>query len=246
MPVNWKLLEKVDAARDRLGRWLLPPRCLLCAQPGADGHDLCEACAAELLTQAGPRCPRCALPLPAPAPACGICLRRPPPWQAAYAIGAYRFPLDRLLQRFKFHRDLACGRELARLLIAAMREAEHPLAIVPVPLHRERLRERGFDQALELARPLARALALPLQAKLLVRSRATEAQSTLDARSRRRNVRGAFALRASAELPAHVALLDDVLTTGATLGECTRILRRAGVQRVDVWVAARVPTTHGA
>lgn len=228
--------------RARVGRWLLPPRCLLCAQPGTDGHDLCAACAAELTDQTH-RCPRCALPLPAAAPACGACLRKPPPWQAACALGDYRFPLDRLLPRFKFRHDLACGRELARLLAEAVASAERPDAIVPVPLHRQRLRERGFDQALELARPLARRLALPLRTDLLVRSRATAAQSTLDARARRRNVRGAFAVHDVVPMPAYVAVLDDVLTTGATLGECTRVLRRAGVQRVDVWVAARVAAT---
>ncbi|HEX7342007.1 MAG TPA: ComF family protein, partial [Rhodanobacteraceae bacterium] len=112
--------------------------------------------------------------------------------------------------------------------------------IVPVPLHRARLRQRGYDQAQQLARQIARRLRLPLRDDCLQRTRATSAQSTLDAVARRRNVRGAFRLRDGVALPAHVALFDDVLTTGATLAECARVLRRAGVARVDVWALARV------
>jgi ComF family protein len=102
-----------------------------------------------------------------------------------------------------------------------------------------------FNIALELARPLARALDVPLRHDVLQRTRITEAQTELDAVSRRRNVRGAFALRTGVELPAHVAILDDVMTTGATLAECARVLKRAGVQRVDVWALARAPSHRG-
>ena len=102
-----------------------------------------------------------------------------------------------------------------------------------------------FNIALEMARPLARALDVPLRHDVLQRTRITEAQTELDAVSRRRNVRGAFALRTGVELPAHVAILDDVMTTGATLAECARVLKRAGVQRVDVWALARAPSHRG-
>jgi ComF family protein len=220
--------------------WLLPWRCLLCGAPGADGLDLCAACAAEL-----PRnrscCARCALPLPAPAALCGRCQRRAPPWDAAWVPFRYAWPLDRLETRFKFGRDLAAGRTLARLWQREAPPAPLPQLIVPVPLHPRRLRTRGHNQALELARPLAAALGVPLHRDALRRVRATEAQTELAAAARRRNVRGAFALREGVTLPAHVALLDDVLTTGATLAECARVLRRAGVRRVDAWVLARAP-----
>lgn len=116
-------------------------------------------------------------------------------------------------------------------------------ALVPVPLHPARLRQRGYDQTLELARQLARELDVPLYPRALRRVRATHAQSDLHAAARRRNVRGAFALRAGVALPAHVALFDDVMTTGATLAECTRLLQRHGVQCVDVWALARVPAS---
>ena len=247
-----------------LGQALLPPRCLVCELPGDGGQDLCRACRAALPWNQ-PACRACALPLPGPGPGsepdpgsrvrrgavpaasglrCGRCLRRPPPLDATVAALAYRFPLDRLLPRFKFHGDLAAGRLLGQLLADALAEtspgAEGPQAIVPVPLHPRRLRERGYDQALELARPLGRALGLPVRGGGLRRVRATLAQSTLGAAARHGNVRGAFAA-APGPWPERVALLDDVMTTGATLGECARALRRAGVRRGDAWVVARAP-----
>jgi ComF family protein len=171
----------------------------------------------------------------------GACLRRPPPVQAAHAAFLYAAPLDRLLPRFKFHHDLAAGRLLSQLMAQALTDAGRPQALVPVPLHQARLRSRGYDQALELAKPLARALRLPMLPDALRRIRATAPQSELDAARRRRNLRRAFDARRDPPLPAHVALVDDVMTTGATLHAATDALRRAGVARVDAWVCARVP-----
>lgn len=202
------------------------------------GLDVCAGCLADL-----PRntccCARCALPLAQPAALCGRCLEHPPPWQAAWVPFRYGWPLDRLETRYKFSAHLAAGRALAALWRERM-PPERPQAIVPVPLHHARLRQRGYDQTLELARQIARQMHLPLHDRCLKRQRATRAQSTLDAVARRRNVRGAFGIRHGVALPDHVALFDDVLTTGATLGECARVLRRAGVARVDVWALARV------
>ena len=227
-----------------LSRWLLPLRCLLCGARGAHGVDLCADCSAEL-----PRnqscCARCALPLPTPAALCGQCQRRPPPWSAAWAPFRYGWPLDRLESRFKFGGDLAAGRVLSSLWQRESCPVPLPQQLLSVPLHGSRLRQRGYNQALELARPLARHLRLPLCIDALQRTRPTGAQTELDAVGRRRNVRGAFALREGVTLPAHVALLDDVMTTGATLAECTRMLRRAGVLRVDVWALARAPSPRG-
>ncbi len=225
----------------RLQHWLLPPRCLLCGASGASGIDLCAGCIAEL-----PRnrscCGRCALPLATPAALCGECQRRAPPWDAAWAPFRYAWPLDRLESRYKFGRDLAAGRVLSTLWQAEPRAVASPDLIVPVPLHRGRLRQRGYNQALELARPLAKALCIPLQHDMLVRRRATPAQTELDAVTRRRNVRGAFSVRAGVSVPPHVVIVDDVMTTGATLAECTLVLKRAGAKRVDVWALARAPS----
>jgi ComF family protein len=223
-----------------LHRFVLPLRCLLCGGAGANGVDLCVDCAAEL-----PRnpscCARCALPLAIPAALCGECQRRAPPWDAAWAPFRYGWPLDRLESRYKFSADLAAGRALSALWQREPRPVELPQLLFVVPLHRSRLRQRGYNQALELARPLARSLGVPLRHDVLQRQRRTDAQTELDAISRRRNVRGAFTLRDGGVLPAHVAILDDVMTTGATLAECARVLKRAGVARVDVWALARAP-----
>ncbi|TAH44521.1 MAG: ComF family protein [Dokdonella sp.] len=220
----------------------LPAHCLLCAAPALGTLDLCAACLADL-----PRnhacCRRCALPLGQSAELCGECLKREPPFASAWAPFRYAHPLNLLEARFKFQRDLAAGRLLARLMVDAATASMPPLpaALLCVPLHESRLRERGYNQALELAKPLARGLHLPLLPNSLHRVRSTQAQSGLDARARRRNLRGAFELDADARLPDHVALLDDVMTTGSTLRECARVLRKAGVQRVDVWALARAP-----
>ena len=230
---------KVDRLLGRLGRLLLAPRCLLCGEVAGGERDLCGACAAEL-PWSGHACARCALPLHEPG-TCGPCLRRPPPLAATHAAFVYGFPLDRLLPRFKFHDDLAAGRLLSQLMADALRGLPPPDALVPVPLHRARLRSRGYDQALELAKPLARTLRIPLLADALVRRRETRPQSELDAVARQRNLRGAFEVRGNQALPGHVVLVDDVMTTGATLHAAATMLRRAGVQRVDAWVCARVP-----
>ena len=218
---------------------LLPPRCLACGEPGEGDRDLCTACACALPV-AGQACPRCALPLPATA-ACGACLQRPPPLQGARAAFVYVAPVDRLLRRHKFHNDLAAGRLLSEWMAEGFAALPAPAALVPVPLHPTRLRQRGYDQALELAKPLARALQLPLVADALVRVRATAPQSELDAEARQRNLRRAFACAEGVQLPQHVVLIDDVMTTGATLQAAAKALRRAGVLRVDAWVCARVP-----
>jgi ComF family protein len=226
---------------------MLPPRCLVCAEAGCDGHDLCVDCIAALPWNRS-ACPQCGVPMPR-SDTCGRCLKKPPPIVRAHAAFRYGFPVDRLLPRFKFHRDLAAGRELAGWMIEALRDVERPDALIAVPLHPRRLRQRGYNQALELARPLARAFDLPILHHALRRVRDTAPQAGLGALARRRNPRGAFAvgrdLRNPARIPAHIALVDDVMTTGATLFECAKVLQRAGVGRVDVWAVARVPPPRG-
>lgn len=219
---------------------LLPSRCLLCGARGQQGLSLCAACAADMPRNAV-CCARCALPLAAPAPLCGRCQRRAPPWDAAWTPFRYEWPLAQLESRFKFGGDLAAGQALALSWVASPRPVPLPQAIIPVPLHRSRLRRRGYNQALELAKPLARHLGVPLLRHALQRARATRAQTELAATARRRNVRGAFVACGDGGLPQHVAVLDDVFTTGATLGECVRVLKRAGVARVDAWALARAP-----
>jgi ComF family protein len=238
-----KTTGKVDGQASRLLRAVLPLRCLLCGGMGADGRDLCDGCAQDCAINRV-CCPRCALPLETPAPLCGDCLQHEPPFAAAWAPFRYGHPLDLLETRFKFGGDLAAGRVLADLLVERAGidvPPALPALMIPIPLHVSRLRERGYNQALELARPLAQALGIPLRHDLLARSRATPPQTGLDAKARRRNLRGAFTLLAPAPLPDHVVLFDDVMTTGTTLREVARVLVQAGVARVDVWALARAP-----
>jgi len=216
--------------------WLLPRRCLLCDAPAGPDH-LCPACAAEL-----PRvplaCPRCGMPVVTPG-LCADCLRRPPPFDAVIAPLVYTGPVRHLLTAFKFHGRLSHGVPLAHHLLAAIRERGEglPEALLPVPVHARRLRERGYNQSLELARTLAVELDLPLLPRALERVRATPPQMSLPEAARAANVRGAFAVRGP--LPGHVALVDDVLTTGATAAELARLLKRQGCERVDLWCVAR-------
>ena len=243
--MNWNGLQRAASWRDAALDHLLPRHCALCGLASGT-RNLCAPCASEL-PRIGNACRQCSLPLFTDrAFFCGPCLVKPPPWDFAVAPLVYRFPVDQLVCRFKFGRSLAAGEilavEMARA--AAERSGSRPGAIVPVPLHRSRLFIRSFNQAELLARWAAKRLQIPVLTSLLRRRRRTRAQSGLDAAARKRNIRGAFSCRIpESKRPAlkHVALVDDVLTTGATLAECARGLKRAGVEQVTVWVAARAP-----
>lgn len=227
-------------------RLLYNPFCLLCGQHSETGRELCAACAQELSWNRH-ACGRCAAPLPTEAGTsiCGSCLKSPPPWDAAASPLLYAWPLDQLLQCFKFNRDLATGRLLGMLLadfLAADRIVK-PDLLIPVPLHATRLRERGFNQALELAQPVSQRLHLPIADRICFRKKNTAVQSRLDAGERRRNLRNAFAIRHSLA-GVHIAILDDVMTTGATFAALTKTFRHGGAATVQVWSlarAARIP-----
>lgn len=218
-----------------------PHRCLLCGAAGAEGRDLCPACLAEL-PHNPVACRLCALPLAECEDGiCGACLKRPPPLDGSIIPFRYAPPLDHLLLGLKFNRQLLHARLLGGLLADAIVAdgGELPDAILPVPLHPARLRERGYNQALELARPVARRLGLPLLTGGVLRQKATAAQSRLEKVERRRNIKGAFVVTGT--LPASIAIIDDVVTTGSTVSELARVLRRAGAKRVVTWACARVP-----
>lgn len=214
-------------------------RCRFCTSPGTGGLELCRYCAAEL-PWLDAHCRQCALPLinAGEGRLCGDCLRHPPPFQRVCAPFHYSHPIDVLIKALKYGNDLAAARLLGDLLADHLgrRRVPMPNAVIPVPLHPRRLRQRGFNQALELARRLD----VPLAPQLVCRTRATAAQSRLGVRERRHNTRGAFSVTAS-HLPTHVAVIDDVLTTGATAAELARALRQAGAEQVEIWVAARTP-----
>lgn len=221
--------------------WLLPPVCVLCAGRGDTGRDLCAACHASLPYMAT-ACVRCALPMPVSSAGqeCGECQRHAPDYDRGYSLLRYEPPVDQLIQRLKFKARLPLARLLGELMAAqlARRESPQPECIIPVPLHRSRLRERGFNQALEIARPLARRLNIALDYQSCVRLRPTAVQSLLPAAARRKNMQGAFQLTRPLKAR-HVALVDDVVTTGHTLRECAATLRKVGVEHIEVWVVAR-------
>jgi len=149
--------------------------------------------------------------------------------------------VDHFIRALKFHQQLGLARLLGEQLARRLaQEAPRPDLIIPVPLHRARLRERGYNQALEIARPLARALGVPLDFRSLVRIRATAPQTGMTVKARRKNLRAAFALRdAAAVRNLRVALVDDVMTTGSTVQAAAKCLRAAGAREVEIWVIAR-------
>lgn len=227
---------------------VLPPR-FLAALPGLCGvcrgwstARVCPPCLARF-APAVPRCTRCALEVPAGQPLCGACLREPPPYAHTVAAFDYVPPWDHLIARFKFRGALDLAPVFVQHLLAAPRP-QTPTLLLPVPLGEIRLRERGYNQAWELARRLARALRIRADACLLLRVRDTPHQMALPLERRAGNVRGAFAvepLRRSELEGRAVALVDDVMTTGATAAEAARVLLQAGAAQVQVWVVARTP-----
>lgn len=228
---------------DLLQRALYPAVCALCGAPAEADIDLCRACRDELPHNHN-GCRRCALPLPAAAERsiCGNCRDQPPPFERCLSPLLYRPPLDRLIAGLKFHGQLRYGRLLGELLADYLQRARPPAPqlIIPVPLHPSRLRQRGYNQALEIARPLSCRLRIPLAYRICARQRATPAQAELEKDQRQRNIRGAFVSSAAIHAR-HVALVDDVLTTGATAGELARLLKSKGVERVELWAVARTP-----
>ena len=221
----------------RLAGLLFGGSCFLCR--GAAEELLCARCDAELPRLEAARCPRCALESPAGA-LCGRCLARPPSFDATAAALVYRFPADVLVQALKFRSELALAGLFAELLKKCVAASARVDCIVPVPLFARRLKERGFNQAMEIARPLAHATGARLAPELCERIRDTPAQLGLALDERRRNVAGAFHCPRLVE-GASIALVDDVMTTGSTLDEIAATLKRAGAARVVNWVVARTP-----
>lgn len=215
---------------------LLPQQCLLCLAPSGQ-HALCPACDADLPRISGPTCPLCGLPGGSHEP-CGACLRRPPRFDATRAALAYHFPASALLQRYKYAGMLAAAELLGGLLTEHVATVPRPDLIIPMPLHPTRLKERGFNQALEIARVVSRRLQIPLAPDLCTRTRPTPPQAGLDLAARVKNLRGVFACRDSLA-GKNVALIDDVMTSGASLDALAGCVKDAGAARVECWVVAR-------
>ncbi|MBI1175515.1 MAG: ComF family protein [Sideroxydans sp.] len=214
---------------------LLPAQpCLLCGAYSRH-RGWCAACDAGLPYLDSAHCPVCALPTPNGA-ICGRCLQHPPRFSHTVAAFTYAFPLDKLVHALKYGEQLALAESLAERLV--QRIEQRPECILPMPLHPARLRERGFNQSQELARRIARKLDVPLLADSVHRIRDTTPQSALPWKQRKRNMRNAFSCSENLD-GLHIGIVDDVMTSGATLDELARILRRAGAREVSAWVVAR-------
>lgn len=217
-------LTAAKAFSRALAATVFPPRCGLCGFPGASlDLDLCTVCHADLPW------------LNAHSPDRTIALR-------------FEYPVDEMIRELKYHREFANARTLGVLLAEVVSKRESPLPglLVPVPLHSARLRDRGFNQALAIARYAGRMLGIPYSGGVVKRTRDTPSQTALDVAARRRNVRGAFAVSGRKSLErllaaGHVAVVDDVVTTGSTANELRATLLGAGVRKVEVWAAAQAP-----
>lgn len=219
----------------QLAERLMPSSCLLCGEDSG-GPLLCTNCNNDLPALPADRlCPRCALPT-THGEHCGACLKEAPHYTRALTLWTYEFPVDRIIHALKYQHRLAVADWLGEQLAERLTPAGQTL--LPMPLHTERLRERGFNQAGEIARSISRRTGLPYQPELLHRQRPTRPQADLLPGERQRNVRGAFAC--SGDIAGRdIVLVDDVMTTGASANECARILRLHGAGEITLLVAAR-------
>ena len=213
--------------------------CMLCDEPGGTIPNLCDACARELPSVREP-CVACGASTPPHVDLCGACATRHPPVDRTICAVAYAPPVDYLIGRLKFRRDLRIVPTLAGLLRRAVASESDVDWLVPVPITPARLRERGFNQALEIARVLSEGVRVRIARGIHRRHRTETPQSSLtNSAARRANVTGVFEVRAS--IGGHVAIVDDVVTTGATVNALARCLKAAGAARIDVWAVARTP-----
>jgi ComF family protein len=221
--------------------YLLPPTCILCGNPGHNSRDICHSCYMQL-----PRnnlcCYRCAeiLETPIIAPVlCGRCLSRHPAFDETYAPFIHQGAIRHLISTLKFGANYKNARLLGMLLADHLKQtAERPDLILPVPLHKARYRQRGFNQAIEIARTVAKEMQIPLDLTSCRRHRDTPHQTQLAAKKRIKNLKNAFSIIKPIQAR-HIAILDDVMTTGSTAHELAYVLKKAGANRVDVWVCAR-------
>ena len=221
-------------------QWLLPAVCVLCGEHSFRDVDCCQACENDFPT-IDVACRQCAMPLESTVDnICGGCLLTPPPNTQMIAPYRYESPLNHFIPAIKFTNKLVYLNLLAHLLADSIVKSETPLPdlIIPIPLHPSRLKQRGFNQALEIARVLSRKLGIPIDYKHCKRVKVTQPQTLVPADKRAQNMRNAFTITSTFE-GKHVAIVDDVVTTGYTAHEFTRELLKSGAKQVDVWCLAR-------
>lgn len=219
---------------------LMPTPCLLC---GANNpHScLCNACIQNLATF-DHVCPRCALPLNQTA-LCGQCLHSPPEQDASFSLFRYQPPVDRLIANMKYHDGLMLIRFFAQQMANRLKDRLLPQLLIPIPLHPHRLRQRGYNQAWELTKDLSSQLNIPARNDILMRIRNTAPQTSLPYSQRKQNIKRAFNV-SKITIPQHIALIDDVLTTGHTANVAAKALRQAGAHQIELWTIARTIRHH--
>jgi ComF family protein len=215
---------------------MLGSNCALCGA-ASQGALICAPCEANLPHHHGNVCRICAVPLPS-GEVCGRCLKQSPAFDHTFAAFVYGFPVDRLIQSLKYDHNLALGEFFGEAIANSVRTLPLPDLLIPMPLHQSRLRERGFNQAIEISRSVSKKIGLPLITDCCARLRETGPQAQLKLQERVKNIRNAFVC--GEDLTGlKVAIIDDVMTSGATLNELARVLRDSGAASVSAWVAAR-------
>lgn len=236
---------------ERLLDIIYPPRCALCLTSSQIANktaiELCEACQNNLKT-VSTACFQCGIPLQQTQPEqlCGECLKKPPAYDQVISIYHYQQPLIWLIQQMKFHKKTRIAHLLAQLMSRYIEQSiadeliSVPDAIIPVPLHHKRQHQRHFNQAEELSTVISKSLQKPIDMQYIERYLSSQQQSGLDAKQRKKNVKGIFKItNRKRKQYQHVVIIDDVMSTGSTVNEVAKVLKKSGIKKVDVWVLAR-------
>lgn len=227
---------------NNLSEFLWPTSCIVCRDPADFELSICSSCIDELPWNFE-SCKQCATSLKelnSETAICGSCIANPPSFTQIIALFEYQDPAIKWITSLKFNQQLKYARILGKLLAIQIQKRQQPLPqlIIPMPLHKKRLRERGFNQALEIAKPIAKQLKINLDFESCQRVKPTVAQSSLPAKERYANVKSAFALTKPVQTR-HVAIVDDVVTTASTVNELSKLLKKSGVEMIEVWCGAR-------
>jgi len=219
----------------------IPQQCLLCHQTTHTGQPLCEHCQADLPINAL-HCSCCSLPLFNEAQLCGQCQQQLKAYQSSHIPWRYESFMRQLIRKFKFDQDFSSGRLLIDLYIETLLKQHVPIpeVIIPVPSHPSRIRKRGINISLWLAKQIGKKLTVEVNNQLIEKKRSGIVQHELDRQQRLKNLQGAFAIKKHADYR-HVAVIDDIVTTGATADEVSRVLKANGVEQIQVWALARTP-----
>ncbi|MDP1574505.1 MAG: ComF family protein [Coxiellaceae bacterium] len=224
----------------KLFKAFCPIQCILCDLTAENDQQICEDCY-QTLPITENRCKQCGIPTQLDNSVCGACLMTPPHFDCTHILFNYEKPMTQLITHYKFYEKLSLSDFFATQWIGFFKKntLELPNVIIPIPLHNKRLQKRGFNQALEIAKPVGKYFQIPVDAKSCVRIKNTEAQLALSAEKRQHNIKNAFALSKKI-VATHAAIFDDVMTTGSTVGELSRVLKKTGVQKISVFCCARV------